>query len=248
MVAQPTDISIIPDIFASEAEDEPLDQSAIMMAIIGANRKYEENEREFNEMSVSKVRLSTLRDIWKKQDKETALRLLDARRTIDIDREFVLEANSGRFMMYTSRSMIDYHLTVANAVGFSSILPNAESSHTFEFEMDLKKPYRDFKGKHAMLGFDPTGRMLYVGRCKNEDIYLAMVSDAFWNGEEAPSDAGPGSGGSSVMSRRHYRQVVMMLAHFLAKIPECAFHNAETVYQQDLDSEEPNFRQTTNVM
>ena len=60
--------------------------------------------------------------------------------------------------------MIDYHLTVTNLVRFLSILPNAESSHTFEFEMDLKKLYRDFKGKHAMLGFDPTGRMLYVGR------------------------------------------------------------------------------------
>ena len=45
------------------------------------------------------------------------------------------------------------------------------------------------------------------------------------------------------MFRRHYQQVVMMLAHFLAKIPECAFHNTETVYQQDLDSKEPNFRQ-----
>ena len=82
-------------------------------------------------------------------------------------------------MMYTSKLMIDYHLTVTNSVRLLSILPKAESSHTFEFEMDLKKLYRDFKGKHAMLGFDPTGRMLYVGRCKNEDIYLAMVSDEF---------------------------------------------------------------------
>ena len=78
MVAQQTDISIIPDIFALEAEGEPLDQSAIMMAIIGANCKYKENEREFNEMPVSKVRLSTLRDIWEKQTEETTLRLLNA--------------------------------------------------------------------------------------------------------------------------------------------------------------------------
>ena len=50
-------------------------------------------------------------------------------------------------MMYTSKLMIDYHLTVTNSVGFLSILLNAESSHTFEFEMDLKKLYRDFKGR-----------------------------------------------------------------------------------------------------
>ena len=49
-----------------------------MMAIIGANRKYKENKREFNEMPVSKVRLSMLRDIWEKQTEETTLRLLDA--------------------------------------------------------------------------------------------------------------------------------------------------------------------------
>jgi hypothetical protein len=68
-----------------------------------------------------------------------------------------------------------------------------------------------------MLGFDPAGRMLYIGQCNNEDIFLAMAPNAFLNGYITPSPAGRSSG-TSTMSARHYRQAIMMLVYFLAKI------------------------------
>jgi hypothetical protein len=108
--------------------------------------------------------------------------------------------------------------------------------------MDLHQPYREFKGKNVMLGFDPTGRMLYIGRCRicsrNEDVFLAMAPNQFLEGHFTPTRAGY-SKGSSVMSTRHYRQTIMMLAKFLAKVSELSFFNSREVYEQSLDSASP---------
>ena len=47
--------------------------------------------------------------------------------------------------------MIDYHLTIANYIGLSTLLPNAQSAHRFAFDLNLERPHISFKGKHVML-------------------------------------------------------------------------------------------------
>lgn len=98
-----------------------------------------------------------------------------------------------------------------------------------------------------MLGFDPAGRMLYIGQCNNEDIFLAMAPNAFLNGYITPSPAGRSSG-TSTMSACHYRQAIMMLVYFLAKIQTKSFHIAGSVYEQDLDSATANFYMITDAL
>jgi hypothetical protein len=77
-------------------------------------------------------------------------------------------------MINTDESMIDYHLTVANQIGFSPLLPNVPSEQRFCFELDLKKPYLGFKGKHVMLGFDPAGLMLFI------DVVIMKMCFSQW--------------------------------------------------------------------
>jgi hypothetical protein len=143
--------------------------------------------------------------------------------------------------------MIDYLLTVGNCMGFSPLLPNAVSYHRFSFDMDLNKAYISFKGKHAMLGFDPAGSMLFIGRCNNEDVFLAMAPNQFLRGHIRPSPPGHSSA-SPLMSKRHYRQIVMMLVHFLALLKERPYHNVRSVYELDLDSSDANFEEITETM
>ena len=242
---RPTDISRIPEVFGLEEDEEGVNQAEIMAAIIRQSPGGDMNAKAFQEMSVQTTKLSKLRDVYEKKDRYAAS-VMETRRTIEIDEEFILKPNSGRRLINTDRSMIDYHMTVGKGVGFSTILPNAASSHTFEFNMDLKKPCKDFKGKHAMLGFDPCGRMLFVGRCNNEEVYLAMVPLEFLSGGDILGDAGA-TKGTSIMSRRHYRQVVMMLAYFLDKLEQCAYYIRKD-YDQDLDCAKPMWSETTNVM
>jgi len=241
----PTDISIVPDTFVAYPE-EAVNQSEVLAEMIGnVSHNYSALD-EFNNTRVNRLKLSALKSLYEKKDKN-ALNLLNKRHTVHIDEEFRLRVGTGQIHLNPDHSMIDYHLAVANRIGLSPLLPNLTSAHRFTFEMDLQKPYFGFRGKHATLGFDPAGRMLFIGRCSNEDVFFAMAPNAFLHGETAPVPAGRSSG-PSTMSRRHYRQMVMMMAHFLGKLPEHPFLTEERFYEQDLNSNSPEFDKLTDVL
>ena len=201
---------------------------------------------EFHNMRPRDLNLSRLKEFYTKKDKNV-VSLLANRHNVIIDDDFKLKSGVGQIRMDTMSSMIDYHLTVGNCLGLSPLLPNVQSDPQFSFELDLKGQIREFKAKNAMLGFDPAGCMLYIGRCRNENVYLAMVPNEFLEGHFMPTRAGYASG-PSLMSQRHYRQTVMMLAHFLAQVTELPFMNNEPVYKLDLDSTVPDFHAITDVL
>jgi hypothetical protein len=242
---RPTDIAAVPDELLVDKDDVPTPQSDVMKEIIG-NSIQTENDVAFYNMTPRDLPLSRLKDFYSKKDKNV-LNLLASRRKLVVDDDLTLKMGVGQIRMDTKSSMIDYHLTVGNCLGLSPLLPNILSDPQFCFEMDLKKPFREFKGKNAMLGFDPTGRMLYIGRCRNEDVFLAMAPNGFLDGHFQPTRAGY-STGPSTMSKRHYRQTAMMLVHFLAQIEELSFLNTDPVYDQNLNSDDPKFHLITDVL
>jgi hypothetical protein len=200
----------------------------------------------FNQKRVYNLRLSHLRRFYNTKD-PNVLTLLQRRNRLVIDNDLLLTFGQGDILMNTKKTMLDYQLTVANSMGFATLLPNAANAHWFFFDMNLKKPYKEFRGKHAMVGFDTKGRMLYLGRSKNEDVYLAMAPNDFLLGRFTPCRAGY-STGPSAMSQVHYRQIVMMLAHFLADIPELPYLNISDVYDQDLEDPKAAWSMVTNIM
>ncbi|KAH9022649.1 hypothetical protein EDB85DRAFT_1895171 [Lactarius pseudohatsudake] len=226
LTPEPTDIAQFPDTLAADP-DEQLEQSEVLNQIIGTTLQDPSLIDEFDNKRVYTLKLSHLERMYQGEG-NSILNLLSDRHTIQIDERYRIRPESGTMKMNTSKTMIDYHLTVGSCIGFAPLLPNiAANSRRFSFDMDLKKPYRDFK---AM----------------NEDIFLAMAPNGFLSCQIPPS--GPGfSTGPPLMSRRHYRQTTMMLAHFLGKIPERSYINIADVYEQDLESEQPNWDQITNV-
>lgn len=223
-----------------------LDQSEIIDGIIGTAVYDDPTKERFESTRLSKVRLSRLRDAYERQ-KRDIVDVLATRHTVKIDKDYCIPLATDPVIFNTDETMIDYHLTVANCIGLSSLLPNARSAHRFTFDLDLKRPHISFKGKHAMLGFDPAGSMLSLGTCNNEDIFLAMAPNEFLCGRTQPSPPGHSSA-SPLMSRRHYRQMVMLFAHFLDQVATCSFYNMEDVYKQDLTSPAPNFGNITTIM
>jgi hypothetical protein len=241
------DISLIPDELAAYPDDT-IAQSAIMKTIVGTSRQGEYSEKAFNEMPLKSILLSKLGELYERDDPE-AVNLLSCRHVIEIDKDLQAQLGNGQTLMNTDETMIDYQMTVANCVGFSPLLPNAPSGHQFEFEMDLKKPFNTFKGKHATLGFDPAGCMLYLGQCRNDDVFLAMAPNEFLGGHTQPTPSGSSSA-SPLMSRRHYRQVLMMIVYFLSLIPQCSFYILKdtSVYELELDSSKPCFERITETL
>jgi hypothetical protein len=223
-----------------------IEQSKVLEHIITTNLYDLADVDPFNDKRVYTLKLSMLKRFYENRDPRV-IDLLSDRHTIGIDKQFQLEFGKRQIWLDTTQTMIDYQLVVANSIGFDILLPNADSDHRFGFNMDLKRPCKEFKGKHAMVGFDTKGRMLHIGRANNEDVYLTMAPNEFLAGHVELCSAGY-STGSSIMARRHYRQMVMMLAHFLSKIPELAYIVTGDGYDQNLEDEEPVWIMVTNIM
>jgi hypothetical protein len=81
----------------------------------------------------------------------------------------------------------------------------------------------------------------------NKDVFLAMGPNEFISGYLEPCRPGHNTG-PSVMSRRHYRQVLMMIVYFLESLLGQTFVNEEEVYNQDLESPHANFEDITNAL
>lgn len=238
----PTDITEIPDIFGSDEGDQQ-QQDELLNEITGNALA---NIDKFDDLKRNTLKLSLLKKAFNKKD-ERILNFLSYRWAVEVDDEFCHQVGAGKVMMDTNETMLDYHLTVANCLGFSALLPNAVTSIRFSFEMDLKKHYREFKGKHGMVGFDTRGRMLYVGKCMNEDVFLAMAPKSVVTGETEACHAGHSSG-STQMSRRHLRMVTLMLLNFLPQVRHRSFQVHGNIYDHEIDKGDINWRGISSAM
>ncbi|KAH8980171.1 hypothetical protein EDB86DRAFT_3088142 [Lactarius hatsudake] len=234
-----------------EAE-EKMGQREVLTEILATRLEDWGVEDPFNEKRAHKLKLSDLRRQYLMEEKERrqkGLRTLMVRNQIVIDTDMKLPVGKGQVIMTTDRTMLDYELTVGSEVGLGAVLPNARSAKHFMLELDLQQPLREFRGKRGMVGFDTEGKMLYIGRARNEDVFVAMAPNTFIRCEEEPCVAGYNTGRPQ-LSRRHYRQVVMMFAYFMAKIPELSFATprGRSVYELNLESVSVKWDQVTNVL
>ena len=239
------DIAPVADVHLAELGDH-VEQSRVLENIITSPLHDPANADPFTEKAVHKLRLSRLQRQYEEED-PAVIDVLSNRHKISIDKKYKLEFGTGEILMDTSQSMIDYQLVVANAIGIDILLPNVENDHRFNFEMNLKCPQKQFKGKYGMVGFDTKGCMLFIGRANNEEVYLAMAPNEFLLGHYEVTPAGHSSG-SSTMSRRHYRQMVMMFSHFLSMISHLAYNEVGDGYGQDLEANRAAWSLVTNIM
>ncbi|KAH9028468.1 hypothetical protein EDB83DRAFT_2678647 [Lactarius deliciosus] len=232
--------------------EEKMGQGEVLTEILANRLENWGEEDPFNEKRVHKVKLSDLHLQYlmeEKERKQKALRLLTVRNEIVIDADMKLPVGKGQVIMTTDRTMLDYELTVGSEVGLGGVLPNARTAKHFMLELDLQQPLREFRGKRGMVGFDTQGKMLYIGRARNEDVFVAMAPNTFIWCEVEPCRAGHNTGRPQ-LSRRHYRQVVMMFAYFMAKIPELSFATPQgtSVYELNLESAKVKWDQVTNIL
>lgn len=226
--------------------DDSIDQGELMRSIFQQNFIPEAERDPFERLKATSMRLSRLRDIYEKKRLSTALQCLELRSKIKIDSDLQISPEDDLLLWNTKAHRLDYMLTVSDEIGLWSIMPNVESDHTFTFNLDLSQPYRDFKAKYAKLGFDPRGRMLYIGKCRSDDVWLALAPLDFIEG--GSEDIPPGHvTGDTRLSTSRYRMVVMFFASVLSSIPDRGFTCIDP-YGADLTGPRPDFGLCTNIM
>ncbi|KAM6488794.1 hypothetical protein JOM56_015743 [Amanita muscaria] len=211
-VAQPPD--------HMETEDQPDQQITLTAALSAAAAAATESHAErFHAQAKHSRRLEYFAAMYEKDDDRSAIQSLLQRHEVTItDSNLIVNARNDQLAWHLVSHYLDLQICVGAGLGLAAMLPNITMHHAMEFRLDLKQQARRFGAKYAKLGFDPTGCMLWIGRSSTgEDTWLAWVrNESLWDEAE---DIPPASGKEdTVMSKKHYRMVVMFLAEMLTKI------------------------------
>ena len=187
-----------------------------------------------------------IKETFMRRQTSKAINQLNARCKIKIDREMQIPNNDQNIYWGLREHRLDYLLTVSAEIGLWAATPNVNTDHNYILSMELNKPYRDFKGKYGKLGFDPKGRILHIGKSKNNDVWLAMAPLSFFDESEETAPAGHVTGDTR-LSTKHYRMIVIFFAYLLSKLNDRGFTCLD-MYGISLTDIDPYFSIYTNIL
>jgi hypothetical protein len=194
------------------AADNPLDQVDILNSLYHS-RAGNGNDLYDQEL-VGHVNLSQLRRAYENNHVRFALDLLNKRKKIAIDPEYTIHVDDPNLSWNAESCYLDLFACVSRDFGLEAFIPNEASNHHYEFQLNLKEPFRQFKGKHIKLGFDSTNAMLWIGKSRGyEDVWIGMA-DEDKHMQDVDIDNRQHKAATSLRGR-HYRQMVLMFAYML---------------------------------
>jgi hypothetical protein len=227
--------------------DDGLDQEEILQALTSNAFLPGQEQDQYEKKKVFPTLLSKYRSHYLQKNGRNALAYLQNRCQVVVDDD--MKVPDASLIWDFTIHRLDYMLAISNTPGLWATIPNVAADHTFIFEMDLSAPYRDFKSKFTRLGYDPTGRLLWIGRCRNENVYPAMCPREVVDGTaDVDEDEGAGvSAGDTRLSAKHYRMIVMLFASLLSKLPSRSYDCLDP-YGINIEEGLPAFTKTTNLL
>jgi hypothetical protein len=140
-----------------------------------------------------------------------------------IDEGFTVGMDDPDYCFSCHKTFLDFILVVGDRMGIDMFVPNVPANHTFAFELNLKNSWREFRCKHGILGFDPTGAMLCVGEGTVETYYIGLAREEYFSGTEPPFNMDEDHGDTR-MSEAHYRILIIFLMMMLSDLPGRDFY------------------------
>lgn len=209
------DVSDVPDEIT--CADSPTQAQVVEGIIRNTASIRATDDAEFYEKSVKDLPVRTLKKIYDTRNRDHAIRMLHRRHRITFGRDDLYDPKDPALGWGRHKHFLDFLLVVPKEPGLDAIIPNREVDHNFSFDFTLTQYYRPWTTKYGELGFDPSRRMLYIGKAGGQNVWLAMApADVF--GEETSNlpyrHDNYGSSGM-VMPRPRYRRVVEMLSYMM---------------------------------
>jgi hypothetical protein len=214
----PFDVSLTPSMLET---DDCANQNDALQAALDADSPRLDDTDTFNDAPVMTKTLSWFRDMYKSKNKRIAFELLQKRVQLELDdRLLTVPTDSMDLTWNATQHYLDMLVCVPRGLGLGALIPNRRRLHTFEFTLNLSQQYRTFSAKYTKLGFDPTGRMLWIGRSpSSEDVWITWVPNDWLSPATEIEDVAIGvCTGSTELDTRRYRLSVMFLASMLHSI------------------------------
>jgi hypothetical protein len=237
------DLDVVP--FGLQSDDG-VGQDELSLALMQSTDAPTDERDDYQKKKVFKVPLSRYKMEYDRQNERNALHLLQSRCSVVIDDEFKVSTDDDLLSFDSSKHFLDYFLVSSEQLGLWAAIPNVEYNHNFFVEFNLGRPYRDFKCKYAKLNYDPKGRFLWVGRVRDEDLYIAMCPRVVSEGEVDPIAPGH-STGDTRLKTKHYRMLVMFLAQAFSRLPSKSY-DCYNPYSIDIEGKSPGFSLETNIL
>jgi hypothetical protein len=224
MEPMPAEATIPPfDLHNPQAEDDygAVDQGLIAGSMVGTDTVSGIPERDrYYKMHEQIVKLSVLRRLYEEGRGSKAFCLLKNKCRLEVDADICGPADSSRFTYSMQAHYIDFSLRVPDRVGFDAILtpPSLNINTTWCFNLNLLGSICPFLNNRGDLGFDPAGRMLWIGTHDHDNIFLAMAPRSFIEGDDDPAAPGRQSG-PTIMSHIHVRMATCIILWAMGRIP-----------------------------
>lgn len=176
----------------------------------------------FKDMTAKRTKLSVLRRLVERQDSKMAMSLLQKRRMLDVDEEYLLDLRLPDVTPRFGPHFVDFTLYVGEGIGFGPVLPLREHDPTWTMQLSFNHANDLFpKADARHLPFDAKGRMLKIGTRLQENIWLAMVPRTYV--EQDHKDNVPGNypvlnATTTALKTRHHLMVTMFFAFVLAEM------------------------------
>ena len=153
------------------------------------NELHEEAER-FSQRGAQGLRLEDMQRIYDQKQHAHSLDLLSKRIKVDWRNSDLVSQprDLGSAVNWRATKLfIDMVVAIPRGIGLGAMLPHVINDLTWQFTLNVSiNRARDFDVMHAKLGFNPSNRMLWVGKtCMGEDVWIAMIPNTF-EADDAP--------------------------------------------------------------
>jgi hypothetical protein len=218
----------------------------ILAALLNRGGPHLDERYSFEAQRAHVVSVSKMKSIYERGDEQRAIDLLRKRTSLKWDPCMITDGLDEMLTWEVNNHFIDYLLLVSASIGLHAIIPNKSEDPGYSFNLSLTQPYRPFAQKYATLGFDPAGRMLFVGTVGLDNVYIALAPRRALNGsaERVPNGS---CSGSTHLKQRHYLAVCSFLAWAMKRQKLCNIYSARNGYP-DIVKGPAAFKRETNIL
>ncbi|KAI5982236.1 hypothetical protein EDD15DRAFT_2203089 [Pisolithus albus] len=140
---------------------------------------------------------------------------VNRRHRLEVDGEYVVNIHGANVVARVAPHYLDFVLYVGSRRGLDAALPNVDVDHTWSAKLKLNLGYRQWpESRQGALGFDPKGRMMYVGNRLEEQLWIAMLPNEYLEGAELRRVVEMEGTGRAVSTQHRY-MLTMFVAYVL---------------------------------
>ncbi|TFK58781.1 hypothetical protein BDN72DRAFT_906417 [Pluteus cervinus] len=203
------------DLGAGDEDNENSTQDELLRHLYDEPAPHTTSEEKFLAIPTKSISLGMLRSIHDNKLRKEALNLLSQRHRIELDRSVVWPTTHPKLNWGTPAHFLDFRMLVSEFIGLDAFLPK-DVNHTWSITLQFNLSHISWRMKHGNLGFDPTRRMMAIGRVNQDHAWIAFAPRAYIHNGTDGGDSD--RHGPTNVEEIHHRRFLAFLCWILSEL------------------------------